>query len=57
MLPQNDLTAENLARLLGNLLNDRERLLDMAGVARSLGKPDAAEKILEQCRLLTQKDH
>jgi UDP-N-acetylglucosamine--N-acetylmuramyl-(pentapeptide) pyrophosphoryl-undecaprenol N-acetylglucosamine transferase len=57
MLPQSDLTAENLARLLGNLLNDRERLLDMAGVARSLGKPDAAVRILEQCRLLTQKDH
>jgi UDP-N-acetylglucosamine--N-acetylmuramyl-(pentapeptide) pyrophosphoryl-undecaprenol N-acetylglucosamine transferase len=57
MLPQSEITAENLARLLGDLLNDQERLIDMAGVARSLGKPEAAWKILEQCRLLANKDH
>lgn len=55
MLPQPEMTPQNLATLLGNLLSDRERLLDMAGVARSLGRLDAAEMILEQCRLLAAK--
>lgn len=55
MLPQTEMTAPNLAALLDNLLGDRERLLDMAGVARSLGRLDAAEVILDQCRLLANQ--
>jgi UDP-N-acetylglucosamine--N-acetylmuramyl-(pentapeptide) pyrophosphoryl-undecaprenol N-acetylglucosamine transferase len=56
MLPQSEMNPQNLASLLGNLLGDRERLLDMAGVARSLGKPEAASAILEECRRLAKKD-
>jgi len=50
------MNSQNLASLLGNLLGDRERLLDMAGVARSLGKPEAASAILDECRRLAKKD-
>jgi len=56
MLPQNELKGDSLARLLRDLLKDRERLLDMAGVARSLGMPEAAIKILDQCRALAGKE-
>jgi UDP-N-acetylglucosamine--N-acetylmuramyl-(pentapeptide) pyrophosphoryl-undecaprenol N-acetylglucosamine transferase len=56
MLPQSEIKPPNLASLLRNLLGDRERLLDMAGVARSLGKPEAASAILDECRRLAKKD-
>jgi len=56
MLPQTEMNPPNLASLLRNLLGDRERLLDMAGVARSLGKPEAASAILDECRRLATKD-
>jgi len=52
MLSQDQLNAENLGRLLGDLLGDRQLLVDMAGMARSLGRPEAADAILEQCRAL-----
>lgn len=50
MLPQADLTAERLAKVLGDLLRDRERLLAMSATARSLGRCGAADRILEECR-------
>ena len=47
LLPQRDLTPERLAMLVSGL--SRERLLDMAIKARSLAKPDAAERVARAC--------
>jgi UDP-N-acetylglucosamine--N-acetylmuramyl-(pentapeptide) pyrophosphoryl-undecaprenol N-acetylglucosamine transferase len=47
LLPQTDLTPRRLADLL--LGFTREKLLDMAGRARALGKPDAAQIVAEIC--------
>ncbi|MDX9708265.1 MAG: undecaprenyldiphospho-muramoylpentapeptide beta-N-acetylglucosaminyltransferase [Trichloromonas sp.] len=52
MLPQSEMTPEVLAQLVGDLLGNRERLLDMAGSAWALGKKGAAERILEECRAI-----
>ncbi len=52
MLAQKELNGDILARLAGDLLQDRERLLSMAGLARSLARRGAAERILEECRRL-----
>ena len=52
MLPQSEMTPEVLAHLVGDLLENRERLLDMAGSAWALGKKGAAERILEECRAI-----
>lgn len=52
LLPQGDLNSECLARMVGDLLNDRGRLMSMAGVARSLAKRGAADLILNECRRL-----
>jgi len=52
LLPQSELTAEHLGRLIGDLLHDRALLLSMGGLARSLGRPGAADRILEQCRAI-----
>ena len=47
LLPQSTLTPESLAELLKTL--DRKNLLEMAGKARSLGKPDAARIVADRC--------
>ena len=47
LLPQNELTPRKLADLL--LGFTRERLLEMARLARSLGKPDATRVVAEHC--------
>ena len=47
LLPQNELTPRKLADLL--LSFTRERLLEMASLARSLGKPDATRVVAEHC--------
>jgi len=52
MLPQSELSAEVLAQVVGDLLENRNRLLDMAGAAWALGKKGAAERILEECRAI-----
>jgi UDP-N-acetylglucosamine--N-acetylmuramyl-(pentapeptide) pyrophosphoryl-undecaprenol N-acetylglucosamine transferase len=52
MLPQSELTPELLARLVGDLFEDRERLLGMSGAACSLGKKGAADRILQECHAL-----
>ncbi len=54
MLPQVDLTPELLARLVGDLLDDRERLLGMAGAAWAMGKKGAADRILRECRSIAR---
>lgn len=50
MLPQTEMTAENLARLIDDLINDRERLHLMAKAAQALGRRGAADLILQECR-------
>jgi len=52
LLPQQELNAERLGRLINDLLHDRALLLSMGGLARSLGRPGAADRILEQCRAI-----
>jgi len=52
MLSQDQLKPATLGRLLQDLLGDRNLLLDMAGLARSLGRPDAVDRILASCRQL-----
>jgi len=52
LLPQAELAPERLAKVLGDLLADRQRLLTMAGVARTLGRRGAADRILEECRIV-----
>ncbi len=47
LLPQNELTPDRLAKLIGNV--DRPALLEMARTARALGKPDAARRVARRC--------
>ncbi|BCR03962.1 UDP-N-acetylglucosamine--N-acetylmuramyl-(pentapeptide) pyrophosphoryl-undecaprenol N-acetylglucosamine transferase [Desulfuromonas versatilis] len=55
LLPQSDLNAELLGRMIGDLFHDRERLLSMAGAAFSVGKRGAADLILQECRAIIKK--
>jgi UDP-N-acetylglucosamine--N-acetylmuramyl-(pentapeptide) pyrophosphoryl-undecaprenol N-acetylglucosamine transferase len=50
LVPQVELAPERLAELLGSL--DRPRLLAMARKARTLGRPDAAERVADVCAAL-----
>ena len=52
LLPQAELSAQRLAELIRGLT--RERLLDMAEKARSLGKPEATEAVARACMELAQ---
>jgi UDP-N-acetylglucosamine--N-acetylmuramyl-(pentapeptide) pyrophosphoryl-undecaprenol N-acetylglucosamine transferase len=52
LLPQGDLSAGGLAELLRRFT--RERLLDMAEKARSLGRPDATAAVARVCMELAQ---
>ncbi len=56
LLDQKVMTGEVLGQLLSELLADRPRLLQMAEVARSLGRPRAAELILKECRTILERD-
>jgi UDP-N-acetylglucosamine--N-acetylmuramyl-(pentapeptide) pyrophosphoryl-undecaprenol N-acetylglucosamine transferase len=52
LLAQSELSGERLARLAGDLLQDRERLQTMAAAARMLAKMGAADLILQECRII-----
>ena len=52
LLPQSSLTPAGLAELLRTL--DRKKLLEMAGKARALGKPDAARIVADRCAELAK---
>jgi UDP-N-acetylglucosamine--N-acetylmuramyl-(pentapeptide) pyrophosphoryl-undecaprenol N-acetylglucosamine transferase len=47
LLPERELTADRLMGLLGELLGDPARLAQMAERARSLARPDAAERLVD----------
>ncbi len=55
MVPQAELGAEALGRLVSDLLEDRERLLAMSAASRGLAKHGAADLILEQCRAIARE--
>lgn len=54
-LPQSELSAGRLARLVTDLLHDRERLLTMGSAAQMLAKKGAASAILNECRTIARK--
>lgn len=45
IIPDHELTADRLAQVLLELLNDRPRLARMADAAKALGRPEAAEAV------------
>ncbi|MGA0586802.1 undecaprenyldiphospho-muramoylpentapeptide beta-N-acetylglucosaminyltransferase [Dyella sp. KRB-257] len=49
LIKENALDAQQLASRLSALLADRPRLVAMAGAARSLARPDAAQSIARAC--------
>ena len=48
VLPDHDCTGERLRGLVGALLADRRRLVAMAESARSVGRPEAAERVADE---------
>lgn len=55
MILDQDLEGEKLAQQIRRLFGDREQLEAMANAARKLGRPQAAEQIVDQCYALVQK--
>ena len=53
-LPQNDLTEENLSEIIKGLT--REKLLEMAQRAKTLGKPSAAETVADFIEYVSKKE-
>ncbi len=53
LLPETDLTPERLVREVTQLLTDSGRLRAMAGRARALATPDAAERLVDLVLALT----
>ena len=47
LLPQADFTPERLASEITGLAEHPDRLVDMAGKARTMGRPDAAERLAD----------
>jgi len=54
-LPQNELTANKLAKMLDELVDNPKRLQAMSDAARSCAKPDAVLDVVNQCLELAQK--
>jgi UDP-N-acetylglucosamine--N-acetylmuramyl-(pentapeptide) pyrophosphoryl-undecaprenol N-acetylglucosamine transferase len=49
LMPQETMTPRSLAECLIELARDRERLISMAGKARSLARPDATRQVADIC--------
>jgi UDP-N-acetylglucosamine--N-acetylmuramyl-(pentapeptide) pyrophosphoryl-undecaprenol N-acetylglucosamine transferase len=49
LMPQDSMSAEKLAGLLGDFSRQRDMLLEMACRARELAMPDAARRVAEHC--------
>jgi UDP-N-acetylglucosamine--N-acetylmuramyl-(pentapeptide) pyrophosphoryl-undecaprenol N-acetylglucosamine transferase len=49
MMEEKDLSNERLADRINDYIHDRESLTRMAGIARLLGKPEAARRIVDDC--------
>ncbi len=52
MILDQELSGENLAAKIRAFYSNRERLKTMAEAARRLGKPEAAEQIVDECYAL-----
>lgn len=55
MILDQELEGAKLAQQFRRLFEDRQKLQAMASAARRLGKPQAAEQIVDQCYALVQK--
>lgn len=53
VVPQAELSVERLLQILRDL--DRQRLLAMACAARSLGRPDAAQRVADECERIARR--
>jgi UDP-N-acetylglucosamine--N-acetylmuramyl-(pentapeptide) pyrophosphoryl-undecaprenol N-acetylglucosamine transferase len=49
LIQERDLTPERLSTMIGELINDRAKLLKMAEVARAARIVDAAAQLAELC--------
>ena len=47
--PQSSIETDALAQQLGGLLGDRNKLLEMAMAARTLGRPRATQQVADEC--------
>jgi UDP-N-acetylglucosamine--N-acetylmuramyl-(pentapeptide) pyrophosphoryl-undecaprenol N-acetylglucosamine transferase len=54
MIPQRDLTAEKLFSVIDDLLEDDQKLREMALKAKKLGRPDAAAQMVDACLQLAK---
>ena len=54
MILDQELTGEILAERIRSYLSDRERIEKMAAAARSMGRPDAAARIVDECYALVR---
>jgi UDP-N-acetylglucosamine--N-acetylmuramyl-(pentapeptide) pyrophosphoryl-undecaprenol N-acetylglucosamine transferase len=54
MILDENLDGETLARRIRQLLADRPRLARLAAAARALGRPEAAERIVDECYALAR---
>ena len=55
MILDRELTAENLSQAIEGLRTDPERLSTMAKAAGALGRPDAAERVVDVCLELVEE--
>ncbi|MGH7817610.1 MAG: UDP-N-acetylglucosamine--N-acetylmuramyl-(pentapeptide) pyrophosphoryl-undecaprenol N-acetylglucosamine transferase, partial [Candidatus Binatia bacterium] len=54
MILDQELTGELLAERIRNYFSDRSRIERMAAAARALGRPDAAQRIVDECYALAR---
>ena len=47
MVLQSDLTGERLASEIGGLISSPEKISEMENAAKTIGKPDAAERTVD----------
>ncbi len=50
LLPQDKMDANTLVEVLRPLLNKRERIMRLSSAAHDLGRPDATERVAQECR-------
>jgi UDP-N-acetylglucosamine--N-acetylmuramyl-(pentapeptide) pyrophosphoryl-undecaprenol N-acetylglucosamine transferase len=55
VIDERNLSADSLAGLLKELMTDRNRLARMSAAARTLARPDAAERIADRVELLSKR--
>ena len=54
-MPQSDLTAERLAAMLGDAMNEPDRLARMAAAGARVGHADAAERLADMAERIATK--